>query len=402
MLRHLLISPFARILTHPVQTVLSILGIAIGIANIITLISLSETAKRQTERVMNDFGANTIFVTPYFDDEQPLFHQGSVAASFLPPEDIETLRTIPAIDEVAAILVFPTHVGYGSERVFTTVLGASSNVPSVRNYHPSEGRFFTAEEEAAEAHLCALGASAKKKIFGSENALGERIVIRGEEFEVIGTMDERGYFGFEDIDDRVLIPLGLMQKMFRFPGIHTMLARKAEGYSDEEAVAMITEALTESHEKLTSEVGDFKVFTLEDFARLRDKTFGIFSVILLGVSGIALFVAGIGIMNVMLMSVITRTREIGIRKAVGASKRDVFLQFLAEAAMTCFIGAVIGIAIGIAAMVAITSWANWIPYISTSTVLLAVTFSIAIGVLFGLLPAIRAANLNPIDALRYE
>jgi len=328
--------------------------------------------------------------------------QGSVASSFLPPEDLATLRGVPAVADVTAVLVFPTHVGYGTKRIFSTVLGTGANMPGVRNYHPVAGRFFTADEEKSNAHVCAIGSSAKKKIFGGKPALGEHIVLRGIEFEIVGEMEERGHFGFEDIDDRIYIPLPLMQELYRFPGIHTILIHKSDKYTDDAAVKEIEDALLKSHGSLTGEENDFKVFTIKDFARLRDKTFGIFSVILLGVSGIALVEAGIGIMNVMLMSVITRTREIGIRKAVGASSRDIFIQFLAEAAATCFIGAVIGIAVGLAAMFGITSWAEWTPYVSIKTIALAVGFSMLIGVAFGLLPAIRAARLDPINALRYE
>ncbi len=402
MLKQILISSMTRVIAHPVQTVLSVIGIAIGIANIITLISLSETAKFQTENLMNDFGANTIFVTPYFDSDQPLMNSGSVAASFLPPEDINTVRSLEVVDDAIAVLVFPTHVGYGKDRVFTTILGTGHNMPYVRNYTPVAGRFFNEEEETSEAKVCALGRTARVNIFGDKPCVGEDIVIRGEKFKVVGEMEGRGHFGIEDIDDRVFIPLGLMQKMYRFSGIHTLLIRKANGFTDKEAVTAIEKALAESHKTLTGEENDFKVFTIEDFAKLRDKTFGIFSVILLGVSGIALVVAGIGIMNVMLMSVITRTREIGIRKAVGASSRAIFVQFLAESAITCFAGAVIGIAIGISAMLGITAWADWTPYVSFKTVTLAVAFSVGTGIVFGLLPAIRAARLDPIDALRYE
>ncbi len=402
MFKYLLISPLARILSHPIQTLLSILGIAIGIANIIALISLSETAKRQTERLLNTFGANTIFITPYFDMENPLIGNAAVAASFLPPGDRDVVASLPCVDNVTAVLVFPTHVGYGAHRAFTTIIGTTWEMPLIRNYVPTEGRFYSREEEAAGKNVATLGSSAKRKIFGDLPATGEIIIIRGEEFTVTGAMEERGYFGFEDIDDRVYVPLTKMQELFKFEGAHNLLAAKSNAYTDEEAVAMITEALEKSHESIGGGENDFKVFTIKDFGKLRDKTFGIFSIILLGVGGIALFVAGIGIMNVMLLSVITRTKEVGIRKAVGASAKDIFLQFLLEAAFTCLIGAVIGIAAGVAAMVGITKWANWTPYISPGTILLAVVFSIVTGVVFGLLPAIRASRLHPIDALRYE
>lgn len=402
MLKYLLLSPFARVISHPVQTVLSVIGIAIGIANIIALISLSETAKRQTERLLDTFGANTIFVTPYFDMENPLIGNAAVAASFLPPGDREIVEALPCVENVTAVLVLPTHVGYGSKRAFTTILGTTWQMPMIRNYEPTEGRFYSREEEESGQLVATLGSSAKRKIFGESPATGEKIVIRGEEFTVTGAMEERGFFGFEDIDDRVYIPLTKMQDLFKFEGAHNLLAAKAKGYTDEEAVAMITEALNKAHLSDSGEENDFKVFTIKDFGKLRDRTFGIFSIILLGVGGIALVVAGIGIMNVMLLSVITRTKEVGIRKAVGASARDIFFQFLFEAAFTCLIGAFIGIGLGVAAMIGITKWASWTPYISPSTILLAVVFSITTGIVFGLLPAIRAARLHPIDALRYE
>ncbi|MEP0813907.1 MAG: ABC transporter permease [bacterium] len=401
MRRKALAVSLSQFATHPVQTILSVIGIAIGIANIITLISLSETAKRQTERIMSDFGANTLFVTPYFNADEPLASQGAVAAAFLPADYENAIRALPEIESVCPISVFPSHVGWGSVRKFSTLLGTRENMREIRNYEMVEGVFLSKANIENMDLVCVLGYSARRKIFGDSQAIGESVAIKGRKFKVIGSLEERGFFGFEDLDDRIYVPITVLSEMYQFDGVHTILVEKKADISDDAAIAKIEKALRAAGGGSQGD-DDFKVFSIKDFSRLRDKTFAVFSVILMGVGAIALVVAGIGIMNVMLMSVITRTREIGIRKAVGASKADVFTQFLAESAVTCIIGSIIGIGAGVAAMVGITRWAHWTPYISTGTVALAVLFSILTGIVFGLLPALRAASLDPINALRYE
>jgi putative ABC transport system permease protein len=401
--RYLVVHAIRRLFTHRVQTLLSILGITIGIANIIALISISETAKHQTVRLLDAFGVNTMFVTPYFDTSAGPFGGAASVVSALHQTDLDTVRSVPGVGTAVGIAFSPAFVGYKAKRTFTVVVGTDADYPDLRQYKVARGRFFTQDEVAEKARVCVLGTTAWRHIFGDANPVGESVVVKGERYEVVGLMEQYGFIGFEDFDDRVFAPRPVVQsELLNSDEVRTILLRKSPSVTEEGLTADITSALRKAHGLKPDDPDDFKVLSMTAVSKLRDKTFDIFNMVLLGVGTVALIVAGIGIMNVMLMSVMERTKEIGIRKTVGARKSEILWQFLVESLIQSFIGGVLGIAIGVAGTLVLAAKAHWEAYISPGTIVLAVLFSAATGLVFGMTPAIRAASLNPIDSVRYE
>jgi len=380
---------------------LAVIGVAIGAANIIALISVTDTARQQTFRVLREVGANTLFVLPFAQSGNTTF-QRSNASAFLPQSYLDTVERLPAIDLATGVLMLPGHVGVGASRSFTTIEGTSAGYPDIRNHRPARGRFFSADEETQHARVCVLGASVPAALFGSGDPLGQSLVIKGERFTVIGVMQKKGMVGFENMDERVFIPLSTAQELYDIPGVHSIMARVRKGVPLKTAQRELQEALRQVAQLAPGELADFSVSSVDELTGVLDNTLGIFRWLMIGVSSVALLVAGTGIMNVMLMQVIARTREIGVRRAVGARRRDILWQFIAEALVQTVVGAAVGTVLGIAGSIGFCLLVKWQPYITPLTVLLAVGFSLSVGLLFGVYPAMKAALLKPIDCLRYE
>lgn len=384
-----------------VNSLLAVLGVGIGAANIIALISVTDTARHQTVRMMADYGANTLFISPFFDASHPTF-QRSEAFAFLPEHYVDVLKGMDQLDAVTGVLMMSGHVGHGTERVYATIEGAGPDYPLIRGHRAARGRFISQQDERERARVCCLGYAVVKPLFGNVNPLGREVVIKGQRFTVIGTMIEKGMLGFTSFDQRVFIPLSTMQDLYQLNGAHSVLVRAREGL-DVNAVQRLIEArLREAAGLKPGEPADFSVSSMEQLTGIIDSAMGVFRVLMAGVASVALLVAGTGIMNVMLMQVIARTREIGIRRAVGARRRDIWLQFLLEALIQTILGALAGCILGIAGSVAFSLVVGWIPYITAATVLLGVGFSAGVGLVFGVYPAVVAARLKPIDCLRYE
>jgi putative ABC transport system permease protein len=384
-----------------VNSLLAVLGVGIGAANIIALISVTDTARHQTVRMMADYGANTLFISPYFDESNPSF-QRSEAFAFLPERFVGVLQGIDELDAVAGVLMLPGHVGRGAQRVFATIEGTEPDYPLIRGHRAARGRFITDADEQDQARVCCLGYGLVEPLFGTDDPLGQEVVIKGQRFTVVGVMIEKGMLGFSSFDMRAFLPLSTMQELYQLNGVHSILTRVLDG-ADINAVEQQVEArLREASGLKAEEPEDFSVTSMEQLTGIIDSALGVFRVLTAGVASVALLVAGTGIMNVMLMQVIARTREIGIRRAVGARRRDIWLQFLLEAVIQTFLGALAGTILGIAGSVAFSLLVGWQPYITAATVLLGVGFSAAVGLIFGVYPAVVAARLKPIDCLRYE
>jgi putative ABC transport system permease protein len=418
--------------------VLAVVGVAIGAANIIALISVTDTARYQSFALMRDVGASALFVMPFSGDEKNAIFQRSNASAFLPQKYAEALRGVPELDRVAALVMFPgrikaiplpgetppqpepaaaqaapqqadgasaNHEAVKTEdpsKILTLVEGANPEYPDARGHQVARGRFVTWDDEQQRARVCILGSSMSEKVFGKADPLGREIELKGERFKVVGVMIEKGVIGFESFDERIFIPLSTAQQLYGLPGAQFIICRvrDPEGVSAAQRAAIA---------KLRSVAGlakddpaDFDVSTVEQVTGLIDNTFQIFRLLLYGVSSIALLVAGIGIMNVMLMQVIERTREIGIRRAVGARRSAIALQFIAETLVQSIAGTLLGVALGLAAPYGFCWAVHWTPHVLPQTVALAALFSAAIGLAFGVFPAIRAATLKPVDCLRYE
>ena len=379
------------------QSLLAMLGVAIGVANVIMLISIADLGRHQTLGFMRGFGADLVIVTPFFNMQSGGNMLPAQASQFLPLSAYDAVRRVPQVETAATAMFLPAHVGWGAKRWFTTLMGVTWSFVGLRMEGLEKGRWFTQQEESEHARVACIGDTVRQKLFGESSGIGEEIVVRGQRYTVIGTMRIRGRIGLEDTGNRVFIPLSTAQEAFHFKGVHVVFARYRHGAGEAAAVRAIKGALRGVLKPGEALDDVFSVFTLKDAQRLMESTLNIFRLILGCVASIALVVAGIGIMNVMLMRVLSRRKEIGIRRAVGASAALVLMQFLVESIVQSLIGAAAGIALGVGGVAAYCAFADWDMFISPLTV--AVAFSAVMGIVFGAYPAYRAARLDPIRCL---
>ncbi len=402
MLKHLILYSLRRLRLKMFGTFLTVLGVAIGVANIVALISVSEIARNQAMKLLTELGANTIFVTPYFELEESPFQQSGVAATALPTSFANFFEGKPYVEKFTPILALPAYAGYRGRRVFTNVIGAYPEIFEIRPYKLEAGRFLDRDDIENSAYVSVLGNTVRVKLFPGENPIGEFIVVKGERYRVVGTLQEKGRLGFEDFDNRIFLPLERAQSAFKFPYIHVVGIKHPQSLNTEDVVEKIKEEVSAWLGVNKDDQDDFQAFSMKELTKTANETFHIFGVILLAVSSIALIVAGIGIMNVMLMSVVEQTREIGVRKAVGAKNSSILLQFLIEAFIQVFLGQLLGLIIGFTGVYILCLKVEWDFWISPKTVLLALLFSFVVGLAFAIIPAWRAAKMLPVNSLRYE
>ncbi len=392
-----------RFLTHPWQTGLTVMGIAIGVANIIALLGFSYSAREQTAKLFREIGAEVFFVTPYFETEGgPLGGNPASALGMLSPEDIEVVRKVEGVESAGGILIAPVWARAGKRQIFTALVGAPHDYQQFRRVDTRAGRFFTAEEARERAEVAVLGATVAGKLFPKGGAVGSEVVLMGRSLRVVGVLEPTGEILFEDIDNRIYLPLPLAMELTGLSGVHTILVRAEPGSKLSQVMERVERALRAAHGLSPGDPPDVSVFDIKTITKLRDKTFAIFAIIVGAVGTIALVVAGINILNVMLISVLERIREIGIRKACGARRRDILVQFLLDAVLQSLVGSLIGAGIGIWATFYLTHRVGWETYFPLWLVIGALAFGVLVGVLFGIAPALRAAFTDPIEALRYE
>jgi macrolide transport system ATP-binding/permease protein len=295
-------------------------------------------------------------------------------------------------------------VAYLNKNKRTLVVGTSAEYESIRSSRPTMGRFFTKNEEARRATVALLGRTVIKELFGNKNPIGKNIKIDKINFRVIGVLPEKGVAGPRDQDDVIIVPYTTaMKKMYGktyIDSIDVELVKDADTKSAEES---IKEFLFSRHNVALSQRDNaFRIMNMAEMQKMMSEMGSVMSMLLASIAGISLLVGGIGIMNIMLVSVTERTKEIGIRKAIGAKKRDILLQFLTESFVLSIIGGLLGVVLGVGASVMLSYFAGWTTVVSISSIILALGFSLCIGLFFGVYPALKAAKLKPIIALRYE
>jgi putative ABC transport system permease protein len=297
-------------------------------------------------------------------------------------------------------------VQYQNQNTSTSIVGTTANYLTVRKYELSAGRMFTAAEDEGKQRLVVLGSAVldNMNIRSPDAIVGEAVRIRGIQFTVIGVLKSKGQTSpFGNPDDQVLIPLNTAR--FRVLGTDRIRSISVLASSEDSipaAMAEIQKILRREHRLLPNKVDDFNIRSQADFLNTLGETTQVFTYLLSGIAAVSLLVGGIGIMNIMLVSVTERTREIGIRKALGATGFNILLQFLTEAVVLCLLGGLIGAALGTGGAAAMSAFAQWNTQVSSASIVLAFVFSAVVGVLFGVWPARRAAKLDPITALRYE
>lgn len=399
---------FQSLASNKMRSVLTVLGIIIGIGAVIALLAIGQGAKQETDKQIQTLGTNIIFIRPGSATTGNV-SMGVGSASTLTWEDANAIRKIcPAAENVVPGLQGPLQVQYGYLNTNTMVCAVSPEYPFVRNFYAKQGRFFNEGDMARNARVCTLGETVVQALFGDDDPIGKSVLIKGELFKVVGVMEHKGASMFSDQDDQIFIPLST--GMFRLFGFkpsrgHTvgfvMVQAKSADYVLP-AVFEITNLLRLRHKIRSPFVDDFAIRTQAEIMQTAESVTTVFTILLGSTAGISLLVGGIGIMNIMLVSVTERTREIGIRKAIGAKYRDILMQFVIEATVLSFAGGLAGIVFGIGASYLVGCIVHWTTIVTTESVVLSFGVSIAIGLFFGIYPARRAAKLHPIDALRAE
>lgn len=397
---------YSALSANKVRSGLTMLGIIIGISSVIAMVALGSGAQSSIKSSIQSAGSNLIMVMPGAQ-QGPGFQvsTGRGGARTLENEDAEAIeREIELADSVSAELASRYQVAARGTNTNTSVVGVTAAYPDVRNMAIEEGAWITEQNLRNLSKVAVLGPTVRDDLFGEgASATGQNIRINNLQFKVIGVTVGKGGSGFNNQDDMVFIPLTSAQKYLAGDDYLSSISVQAvDAESMTQVQEEITELLLKRHKISNPELADFSTFNQADLTAAISTVTQTFTILLGSVAGISLLVGGIGIMNMMLTTVTERTREIGLRKAVGAKKRDINRQFLAEAVALTFLGGVIGVILGWLISFGVTYFGILETQVTVPSVLLAFGVSAAIGIAFGYYPARRAAALNPIDALRYE
>lgn len=399
---------FSAIFANKVRSGLTMLGIIIGIGSVIAMVSIGQGAQGQIESSIQSIGSNLIIVTPGFQRGAAGgggANAGRGAATTLTQADADAIaKEVPSIAAIAPDLSRRYQITAKGTNTNTSVIGTVAAYPGVRNVEIDSGSFISQQDLLSLSKVAVLGPITRDDLFGvGADSIGQKIKINKIEFMVIGVTKARGGTGFGSQDDMIFVPISTAQ---RFLAGNTYVSTISIQASDQGSMATVqqdvTNLLLSRHNISDSTLADFQVMNQQDIAATASTITNTLTMLLAAIAGISLIVGGIGIMNMMLTTVTERTREIGLRKAIGAKKSDISAQFLAEAIVLTFFGGAIGISLGWAASLAASQFAGLTTKVSLTSVLLAFGVSAAIGIIFGYYPARRAASLNPIEALRYE
>ena len=401
---------------NKMRSILTMLGIIIGVAAVIALMSVGQGVQVMVAEQLQSAGSNLLIIVPgNLKDAQPGDPRTHRPSNPLTNGDWMAIRDPLQVPHLIAVVPEAdgrANVSFGKTTLALSVTGTNEEFPFVRNYMPTDGRFLNEEDVLSEARVAVLGFNVADKLFPPDvYPIGQSIRINNVPFRVIGTMEKKGGGSFGSFDNIVYVPFTTaQQRLFPYlrsprgePTLSLILAKVDSEDHIDQAVAAIEDLLRVRHNITYLDEDDFSVINQADILDIFGSITGVLTTFLGGIAAISLLVGGIGIMNIMLVSVTERTREIGLRKAVGAKRRDILLQFLVEAMVLSLIGGIIGMILGFVGAQALASFSKDLQaVISWDSILLATGFSALVGLFFGIYPALRAAQLHPIDALRYE
>jgi putative ABC transport system permease protein len=391
---------------NKLRSALTILGIVIGVAAVISMLAIGTGAQTSINDSIQSIGTNLIFITPGAQNvrnPRPLTLQDATA--------LAQPGTAPDVKAVAPVLDGQATAAFGSQSDTVSVEGVTPDYEAIRNLKMAEGTFLSQTDMLGRFPSAVLGATIARNLFGrTVNLVGESIQINNQPFRVVGVLKSQGGSNFGSVDNQVLVPLTAAQvRLYHRPqpdDVDLIVVQAVSASAVNKAISEVTQSLRSQHH-IPVGSNDFTVINEQDILATANNITGILTIFLGGIAGISLLVGGIGIMNIMLVSVTERTHEIGLRKALGARKRDILVQFLVESSMLSLIGGIMGILLGwgislLVGRIAAANNADIQPAITLGAVLLATLFSAAVGLFFGFYPSNRAAGLEPVEALRYE
>ncbi|HLF19951.1 MAG TPA: ABC transporter permease, partial [Bacteroidota bacterium] len=374
------------------------------VAAVITMIAIGEGSQKAVTERIQALGSNLLFVNPGAQRGGGNFViQFGTSVRLRNDDAAAIIKASKAIEAVVPEFNRNAQVKYENRNWNTRVIGTTPDYEWVRNFYVVAGRYFNNQEERAAAKVAVVGSSVVDNIFQGIDPIGKTIRISGQSFEVIGVLETKGQSGFQNPDDQIIVPLSTAQRrVFGVDFLSQITAKVVDQTLNDEAFYDIERVLRRSHKLREDQDNDFSIRNQADIISTLTETQQTFTFLLAGIAAVSLVVGGIGIMNIMIVSVTERTKEIGIRKAIGARKQDIMSQFLIESVVLSVSGGCIGIVLGVVASYLITAYGNLSPIISLSSVFVSFIFASFVGIFFGIYPAWKASESNVIDALRYE
>jgi len=391
---------FKSILANKTRTALSILGIFIGVASVVAMLALGQGAQSSMSAQMERLGTNMIHVRPGRVMRGGVSKSATIKLSF---KDVDALQKISNVSAVSPIVSGSAQVVYKNENANVSISGVSSQYDTISDYEPTLGRFFTQKENDAREKVALLGVTVVEDLFKNENPIGKTIKINKIRFKVLGILPEKGSSMRGDSDNLILMPI--KTAMYRVMGkryLDYIEIQVADMSLMDQAEEDIKNVLYKRHKIKSDEEDALRIMNLASMKEAFESMTKTLTIFLSCVAAISLLVGGIGIMNIMLVSVTERTREIGLRKAIGARRKDILFQFLVESIVMTMMGGLLGILFGWLVSFLASAIAGWATEVSAFSIILATSFSIIIGLIFGVWPAKKASELDAIDALRYE
>ncbi|MCL6629672.1 MAG: ABC transporter permease [Armatimonadetes bacterium] len=388
---------------NKVRSGLTMLGVIIGVSAVIAMIAIGQGARQRTMNFIQSMGTNVLMVMSG-QSRTGMIRAGMGSAQTLTYDDALAIKeSCPAVVRVSAELRMQAQVKYRNMNTNTTIMGTTEDYPSIRNFQMAKGRFFTEKDVKSMRRVGVIGPTAAYNLFRQNSPINKIVRINGVNVKIIGMTIAKGTGGFGDPDDQIIIPLTTAQK--RVFGIDYIRSISVQAKSMErmtEASTQIDELLRKRHKVGPASEPDFMIRSQAEVMETAEQMSRTFTMLLAGIATVSLLVGGIGIMNIMLVSVTERTREIGIRKAVGAKSKDILMQFLVESMVLSLVGGFAGIVLGIIGAKVLASISGWEAVVSIPAIVLAFSFAATVGIFFGIYPARKASSLRPIDALRYE
>jgi putative ABC transport system permease protein len=401
---NILLSAFRALQRNKMRSFLTMLGIIIGVGAVIAMLAIGQGAEYSVQQQISSLGTNVLIVFPG-SQQQGALRAGAGTMTTLTEEDAAAIaKECPAVAYVSPGARAGGQVIAGNLNWGTSVEGTGADYLEIRKWTVEYGEFYSDQDVKAAAKVCVLGKTVADNLFPESSPVGQTIRIRNVPAKVVGVLAKKGQNAMgQDQDDIILAPYTtVLRRMSHFPFLRQILVSATSPSNITAAQQQITELLRMRHKTASYDADDFTIRNQTDLANTATATTEILTILLASIASVSLLVGGIGIMNIMLVSVTERTREIGIRMSVGARGRDILTQFLIEALVLSLLGGITGILIGVGGSKAISAFAKWPTIITPFSIILSFGFSIAIGIFFGFYPARKAAMLNPIDALRYE